>query len=222
MRTFKTLLFGLGLLSITVPATQTIAAGFKAVYGGYSYQTYQNPLSEEEINDLIHMREEEKLARDVYITLYKKWGMKIFYNISQSEQRHMDAIKRMLDKYGLPDPVEETNDTIGVFVNPELQELYYTLVNKGEQSLIDALEVGATIEDLDIKDLEECLSETQHYDIATVYTNLMKGSRNHLRAFTRVLNRLGEEYQPQYISEEEYEYIISTPMERGFEKPQNW
>ncbi len=215
MRHLKKTLLALGVVGAFAAVGQTYAYKFQP--GAYAVNTYnvQTPLSEQETEDLIHMREEEKLARDVYITLYQKWGMRIFNNISKSEQRHMDAIKTLLDKYGLPDPVEETNDQVGVFVNPELQELYNELVAKGEQSLIDALEVGATIEDMDIKDLEDCIAEAQHEDIIYVYENLMKGSRNHLRAFTRVLSRFGEEYQPQYISEDEYEYIISTPMERG-------
>ena len=62
---------------------------------------------------LTYMREEEKLARDVYIFLYDKWGSQIFNNISVSEQTHMDAIKTLLDRYGIPDPVADKGP--GVF-----------------------------------------------------------------------------------------------------------
>ena len=170
-------------------------------------------LSSEEVNDLLHMREEEKLARDVYLTLGEYYSLPIFRNIAKSEQRHMDAIKALLEKYGIEDPVKD--DSIGVFQDEELQNLYYQLVDKGKQSLVDALEVGATIEDLDIKDLEEAIQRTDNQDITFVYQNLMKGSRNHLRAFTRILERLGVNYEPQYISAEEYEQIVSTPHEMG-------
>ena len=170
-------------------------------------------LSSEEVNDLLHMREEEKLARDVYLTLSEHYSLPIFKNIARAEQRHMDAIKSLLHKYGIEDPVKD--DSIGVFQNEDLQNLYYQLVDKGEQSLVDALEVGATIEDLDIKDLEDAIQRTDNQDISIVYQNLMKGSRNHLRSFTRILKRLGITYEPQYISPEEYEEIVSTPHEIG-------
>jgi hypothetical protein len=54
-------------------------------------------LSEEEFSALLYMREEEKLARDVYLTLGAHWSLPIFQNIGQSEQAHMDAVKVLLD-----------------------------------------------------------------------------------------------------------------------------
>jgi len=173
-------------------------------------------LSEQEIKDLLHMREEEKLARDVYLTLYDYWRLPIFRNIARSENWHMHMVGLLLKKYGIPDPVEEMGDRVGVFKDPHIQKLYDELVAKGKKSLVDALKVGATIEDLDIYDLERALSETDNKDIRLVYLNLMKGSRNHMRAFVRTLRRFGADYKPQYISQEEFEKIISTPIERGF------
>jgi hypothetical protein len=158
------------------------------------------------------MREEEKLARDVYLTLYNKWHLQVFSNIARSEQKHMDAMKALIDKYGLTDPV--VDDSVGVFSDPQMQELYTQLVNQGSNSIVDALKVGATIEDLDIKDLED-VKTTDNDDVRFVYNNLEKGSRNHLRAFVGVLDRYGASYSPQYISEDYYEEIISTPRERG-------
>jgi hypothetical protein len=108
-------------------------------------------LSPEEIDGLIFMREEEKLARDVYNTLYTKWGIRVFNNIAQAEQRHTDAIKVLLDKYELDDPIKD--DVPGSFVNDDLQNLYDTLIAKGDSSLVDALLVGALIEEVDILDI---------------------------------------------------------------------
>jgi len=187
----------------------------------YVAQLPAQPLDEQEKEGILHMREEEKLARDVYLTLYEKWGLPIFKNIARSEQNHMNAVKVLIDKYGLEDPVEETGDARGKFVNPELQELYYQLVTEGSESIVDALKVGATIEDLDIKDLETYASETDNEDIKIVYNNLMKGSRNHLRAFTRQLERYNYTYQCQYISEQECEQIINSDWERGVAYNQN-
>ncbi|WP_297127015.1 DUF2202 domain-containing protein [Thermococcus sp.] len=170
-------------------------------------------LTEEEKQGLLWMREEEKLARDVYLTLYEKWKLPIFQNIAKSEQTHMDSVKLLLEKYDLPDPVAD--EAVGKFSNPELQKLYNELVEKGSKSEIDALEVGAMIEELDIVDLQKWISKTDKQDIITVYENLMKGSRNHLRSFVSQLEKYGVTYEPQYLSKEEYEQIINSPMETG-------
>jgi len=170
-------------------------------------------LSSEEEAALIKMREEEKLARDVYITMYQKWHQKVFNNISKSEQKHMDAILCLINKYGLTDPVGDNG--VGVFQNSDLQELYNTLVDLGNQSLVSALTVGATIEDLDIYDLMELSQEIDNQDILAVFNDLAKGSRNHMRAFYGQLVNLGESYTPQYISQELFESIINSDMERG-------
>ncbi len=170
-------------------------------------------LSPEEINGILWMREEEKLARDVYLTLYKKWGIPIFRNIAESEQTHTDAVKAIIDKYGLKDPVE--SNAIGAFTNPEIRALYEKLVAEGSKSVVDALKVGATIEEMDIIDLQHWLSKTDNKDVRLVYCNLMKGSRNHLRAFVSQLSRYGVKYTPQYLSESEFNAIISGSTERG-------
>lgn len=174
----------------------------------------KSPLNEEEKKGLILMREEEKLARDVYTTLGDTWGIPIFYNISRAEQVHTDAVKALLDRYDIEDPVK--NDATGIFTSPELAKLYKELTDKGSKSLMDALEVGATIEDLDIKDLNELLSKTDNEDITVTYKNLNKGSRNHMRAFTRQLYNRGENYQPQFISQAEFNSIINSQHERGY------
>jgi len=182
----------------------------------YYLQSYpKQSVSQEEINGLIHMREEEKLARDVYLTLYNKWRLPIFSNMARSEQIRMDAIKSLLIKYGIKDPVAGNENRVGYFSNPKFVKLYKDLVAQGSKSLIDALKVGALIEDLDIKDLEDYISKTDNRDIAFVYQNLMKGSRNHLRAFIRTLYYFGGNYSPKYISPQEFEAIINSPMERG-------
>lgn len=170
-------------------------------------------LSQDEIDGLLLMREEEKLARDVYQTLYDTWGIRIFANIAQSEQTHTEAVRDLLEKYNLTDPV--TDDTIGVFVNQDMQTLYDSLTEEGKLSEVDALRVGATIEDLDINDLEDLLEQTDNEDITLVYENLARGSRNHLRAFTRQLTNRGETYEPSYITLEEYEAIITSSQETG-------
>ncbi len=170
-------------------------------------------VSEEDKKGLLYMREEEKLARDVYITLYEKWGVPIFSNISQSEQTHTEAVRSILVKYNIKDPV--VNDAVGVFVNSDLKKLFDDLTARGKVSVEEALAVGALIEDLDILDLQNNISKTDNEDIKLVYENLMRGSRNHLRSFVSQLSSRGVKYEPEYITKEEYESIIASPKETG-------
>ena len=171
-------------------------------------------LSPEEEQGLLFMREEEKLARDVYITLYEKWNMKVFNNISLSEQKHTETIKLLLDRYALEDPM--TTDERGVFQNETLQNLYNSLVEKGDESIVEALKVGGAIEEIDILDLEQQVSDiVDNEDIKLVYNNLLRGSRNHLRAFVGNLTNQGVTYEPQYMTQEAYQVIIDGETERG-------
>jgi len=165
-------------------------------------------ISEGERAGLLKMREEEKLARDVYLALYNKWQHQVFSNIAQAEQKHMDAVGSLLGKYGIADPI--VDNTPGVFSDPNLSTLYQTLVAKGEVSQENALLAGATIEDMDIYDLNELIAQTDNKDIDAVYQNLNRGSRNHLRAFTRLLNSYGISYKVQFLTQNEIEEIISS------------
>ncbi len=171
-------------------------------------------LSKAEINGLLQMREEEKLARDVYEALYDRWHLTIFKNISLSEDRHTNTIAKMIKKYNLKDPIKK--DVRGKFESKEMQKLYDALVAQGSKSLKDAIIVGATVEDLDIYDLQKLIKETDNKDVKLVYENLMKGSRNHLRSFVYQLKREGVSfYKAQYLNQEEVNKILATPQERG-------
>lgn len=168
-------------------------------------------LTPEESANLVWMREEEKLARDVYLALGETWDTKVFDNIADAEQTHTDSVQELLARYGIADPV--VGKGAGEFSNPEIQALYDDLVAAGSESLVAALTVGATIEDLDIADLHDRATDTP--DIALVYANLERGSRNHMRAFVKQLGRNGASYTPVHISADEFEAIVSTDVERG-------
>ena len=187
--------------------------GFDGGMGNLLEDRPYQDVDKKEVSGLIMMREEEKLARDVYLHLFRIWRHRIFRNIARSEQRHMDAIKVLLDKYDLEDPVGGNAE--GVFVDPQMQNLFFQLTSEGEVSLLGALQVGAVVEDLDIFDLKQWLDRTDNTDIKILYQNLMKGSRNHLRAFARQLKRSGISYSAHYLTQEEVDEIINSPMERG-------
>ena len=163
-------------------------------------------LTDQEAASVAYMLEEEKLARDVYAALADQWGAVVFSNISQSEQQHLDALANLASAYGLDNPT--TGAGYGEFENQELATLYTTLVDQGSGSYQDALQVGATIEDLDIFDLDTYLGATSNQDLTRVMENLVSGSENHLRAFAGQLENYGVTYEAQYISADRLAQIL--------------
>ncbi|MFM1913988.1 MAG: hypothetical protein RIR51_1841 [Bacteroidota bacterium] len=162
-----------------------------------------NIISDSEMNDLKYLREEEKLARDVYLYAFDKYQENIFDNISKSEQTHMDKVLVLLNKFNIEDSASPIK---GEFNNQELSNLYSDLINIVDLSLNDALTVGANIEDLDILDIEKMLLNTDNLEIRTMYENLQCGSKNHIRSFN---NKLGGNYMPKYISIDLFNVIIN-------------
>jgi hypothetical protein len=141
-------------------------------------------LTQEQKDDLVFIYQEEKVARDIYITLYNLYGSKIFDNISQAEQKHMDSVKSLLEKYEIEVPV--LSDTIGEFELPQLQSLYDELLAQGQISQTEAFKVGEAVEVTDIADLEERIVDAP-VDITAVYQSLLDGSYKHLDAFRKQL-----------------------------------
>lgn len=174
--------------------------------------TPDGALSAEEIAGLLYMREEEKLAHDVYVALFERWGAPVFANIAESETEHTEAIRQLILSHGLDDPAATTAP--GVFVNPDLQALYDQLVAMGQPSLGDALAVGCLIEEKDIQDINEKKDlVVDEPDIVQVYDHLLCGSRNHLRAFNSNLLQQGVTYVPQVISQAEWDAIADSSEE---------
>ena len=171
-----------------------------------------DPISDEEKAGLVKMREEEKLAFEVYTFLDEKWNLQVFNNIKQSESRHGELVKGLLDQYNIKDPYIKTK---GKYANADLQKLYTELTTKGSQSLKDAFTVGAIIEDMDIADLDKLMAGTTNKDLLNVYENLNLGSRNHMRAFSRQLEMAKGSYTPTYLTQERYENVINGDHETG-------
>ena len=171
------------------------------------------PLSQAEADSLAYMREEEQLAHDVYAVSATLWTPPVFANITASEATHAAAVKTLLDRYQLPDPLAGLPS--GTFKTPAFQALYDQLVAASRVSLIEALKVGAQIEELDLRDITAQQALIDNADILMVYDNLLRGSRNHLRAFMKVLTLQGGTYVPQYISQAEFDAIVNSAIETG-------
>lgn len=177
-------------------------------------QTLQNmpvqTLSQAEKDSLRYMREEEKLAHDVYAVLAKQWGKQtqVFNRISASEARHISAVGRLLQRHNVADPMQ--NSVQGRFENAKLQKLYDELTARGKTSLVEAFKVGALIEEIDILDLQKYVAKTNKPDIKMVYGNLLRGSENHLRSFVRNLSRHNVQYQTVHMQIDDYQRIVQA------------
>lgn len=158
-------MLGLGIASSGLAATKVV------------------PLTEDEQTWLTMMREEEKVARDLYLAFYDLWSFRSFKNTARSEQTHMNTLARLLKRYAVEDPVADNE--AGVFTNPDLQALYDTLLAQGSLSLGDAIQVGMLVEAADIEDLAAATAATTHRDVLTVYKSLARGSSSHLKAFQK-------------------------------------
>jgi len=188
MRITRLIITALAVTGLAVAAVPALAAK-----GGMSRTpqvgaTALTELSEPEIATLKWMREEEKLARDMYITLNLYFPAKIFTNIAASEQKHFDALGKKLVLYGIEDPA---TDQVGVFTDPALQSLYNDLLGLGMVSYVEALKVGVIIEETDLTDLEVAIDGTDSVPLARTYQHLLTGSEHHLAAFTKLLAKAG-------------------------------
>lgn len=166
---------------------------------------------------LIFMREEEKLARDVYMTFFAAWHLNIFANLADSEQRHMDTMLKMLEMFNIDDPV--VSDDVGAFSDPDLAVLYPQLISRGDDSALEALDVGAFVEETDIRDLRLAIANTDEPALINAYGNLLAASRNHLRMFVAHIAALGVDYEAQVLDQADADEITGdfdiTPGE-GF------
>lgn len=168
---------------------------------------FTGTLTEAEVTSLMLMREEEKFAREVYLSMFAIYNHRTFSNIAKSENAHTSAVLYLIKGFGLTDP-----SPVGAkeFSNPLFTDLYAQLTAKGAISLVEALKVGAFIEEYDIADLQRHLAETENATVAKVYGNLLRGSKFHLKAFTNALKAQGATYSPTILSEEEYRDIVNN------------
>ena len=233
----KTTLTGIAFsvfVCTTLPGLSLAAGGQSAGGKGGGDSTTLQDSTELDFNEATHlafMREEEKLARDVYTKLGMLYpDSVVFGNIDDSEQRHTDAVKGALEQHGLEDP--STNDNLGMFTGEAygeyFTEKYEYLVNKASSSELDALYVGAFIEELDMMDINRCPQEivqqdngvddesacglvyTDEPDIINLYESLLNGSESHLRGYVRAIESMVGKgtYTAQVLSQEEVDAIL--------------
>ncbi len=187
------------------PGAQTLTVAARA-----------NPgiLAAKERQYLLFMREEEKLALDLYMEMHRLWGLSVFKSVSGEEKEHMRAMLGLLRIYNLPDPVG--NNPPGRFVNAHLRDLYQSLARQGSQSVEEALKACALQEEINMLDLMAASNASTQPKIREIYSELQRDSINHLRSFAHALEVLGVRYQGVKIPQQTVDAIIHGPMDRGF------
>ena len=134
---------------------------------------------------LTEMREEERVARDLYEQLADTSGSLVFTRIAASEQRHLDAVENLMEMQGM-DP-DAAGRTVGEYAVPSLQTAYDTWLDQGTESAEEAFTVGVDLETQDIADLKT-LDPASGTPAERVVAALLQGSRHHLAAFTAAVN----------------------------------
>jgi hypothetical protein len=149
-------------------------------------------LSDAQKESLLFMYNEEKMARDLYVSLNALNPIKTLENIAlRAEQTHMEMVYELITKYDL-DTQNLTELAPNEFSNAAVQNLYDALYERGAPSLQASLEVGCMVEVTDINDLNVHLAEVQGIeDLEAVFENLRAGSYTHYWAFDTALKNMG-------------------------------
>lgn len=168
-------------------------------------------LTASEIEYIYAVREDEKLARDLYYAFFNTYKLKAFENISKAEENHMKATERLLEYYGIEYPAAGER---GKFANSVRQAQYDSLLQKGSTAL-EAFKVMAQYEEYNIVQYKKDLAGIVNPNVKIVIENLEKGSENHFKATIRQITALGGTYTAQLMTQEEYRAIIAIGFEKG-------
>jgi len=180
---------------------------FLAIVSLFISPGYASSLDNQEIRYLLFVTEEGKLAHDVYLVFQRKYRDRVFPNIRRSEKLHMDAMAGLLDRYGLNNPFRTG---VGEFDDQSLQGLYELLADRGMKSRVEAIKVGALIEEKDMIDTVKAMQITNEPAIRREYAKHLASSESHLKAFVYRLEALGVVYEPVLLSEERYQTIVGS------------
>lgn len=170
-------------------------------------------LSIREKSAILLLREEEKFAHDIFSEMYAKWRVPSFENIRNSEERHMDAVLCLIEKYNLQDPTD--GRLTGEFKNQELADLYKKIAKKAGLSRADAFAVAAMVAVWDISDLTDLENDINNKDLLSVISELKRSGRNHLRVMNRNLEAQGKIFSPVSIDKKIYKNIVTSVKEPG-------
>ncbi|MET0410380.1 MAG: DUF2202 domain-containing protein [Polyangiaceae bacterium] len=164
------------------------------------------PLGDGDRRTLLHVSQQEKLARDFYSSLSETWRLDVFHTTSGSEDIHADALRTLLGRYKLPDPAYGL--ARGEFNRVDLTERYDDLIARGRFSAVEALKAAASVEELEIEDISERLPRVQSPELSNVLESVVASDKHHLRSLVVALRRLGHTYSPTRLPREQFDLIL--------------
>jgi len=204
------------------PGTATAAAGEGSI----------NDLNFNEQTHLVFTCEEEKLARDVYRVLGRSFPeIGSFAEMEANKEHSKCAVLDLMRKYRVSVP--RVNDNVGVFswgsYGRYFTEKYLVLTSQGTSSPLNALYVGAFMEELNILDIDQCpkvivdinngigeasacgRNHTDNPDVLRVYDSLVEESRRHLRLLVRDIEQIigVGNYQAQVLPQDQVDAILA-------------
>lgn len=168
-------------------------------------------LTTDEIEFIYAVREDEKIARDLYFSFFRNFGLKTFENIGKAEDNHIKATEKLFDYYEIDYPALSAN---GKFEDASRQKLFDSLLLKGTPEL-EAFKVMALLEESNIVEYGEVLKSIVNPNIKLVIENLAKASANHFKAAIRQITALGGTYAPALMTQEQYRALIAIGFEKG-------
>jgi len=168
-------------------------------------------LTADEIEFIYAVREDEKVARDLYFSFFGTFGLKPFENIGKAEDNHIKATEKLFDYYEIDYPALSEN---GKFENAIRQKLFDSLLLKGTPEL-EAFKVMAMLEESNIVEYGEVLKTIANPNIKIVIENLARASANHFKAAIRQITALGGTYTPALMTQEQYRAVIAIGFEKG-------
>jgi|GEM_PF-719649 len=185
------------------PRLYQITAAFQAIPS--------SGLTDTETSDIMYLQEAQKLERDLYIYLGQQSpGDPLFASLAQSAATLMNADDSILSRYNLTNPEQ---NAAGQFSNPQIQQLYQLYTGQAGGTVPNALLIAAQSEDQHIASLYAAIGHTTNADLKFIYSQQLAFASNNLRAISQQLGGYGQSYTPQYLSQDAYNAIVTTPIE---------
>ncbi len=151
------------------------------------------------------------MTHDIYTYTYSKYNILAFQNIANSESRQKTAVLANMERLNLKDPLDGSA-LEEEFKIPDIQTLYTELIARVDQSQQETILAGLYIEHLDIRYLQNIITETNDTALVSVYRSLICGSKNHMISFEGLASFLGLTFTSEIITQAEYDLIISSPQ----------
>lgn len=171
-----------------------------------------DPLGADEIEFIYALREDEKISRDLTLVLAELYPeVQFFSRVAKAGATHIATVERLLDYYEIEYPKLSAP---GMFGDESRQNHYDQLLAMGETEE-GGYRAIAQLEEENIVAYDEVIDDIDNPNIEIVVANLLKSSKNHLRAAVRQITRVGGEYIPQLLDDATYNNIVGSTPEKG-------